>query len=226
MNTSLGLILVLGGTSTSGKTSIANYLKTKGYVCISLDEIFDEIRPDLTLNLYQDELMTQHPDRKEMIKRIKGYYFEGKKILVDEVFPTLLMKFFNPNKYNIKTILIYSGMDRLLINYHKRKFIDYRSIKSILAQFCQIYLVNDDKDGMIDTINKSEILKICHEDHKSFKNSGDLTSFVKNVNSKLGITSKNKYIHAREEYDLIINNCETVEKISTLILDFFANQKV
>lgn len=223
MQQSKALILILGGTSTSGKSSIGNYLKDKGFVCISLDDIFNEIRPDITLNLYQDELLTKHPDRKEMVKRIKSYYFEGKKILVDEVFPALIIKHFSPSKFNIKTVLIYSGIDRLLINFHKRKFKDYRSIRSILVQFTQLYQVTNDPDG-IDTISKSEITKICHEDHKSFKNSEDLTQFVKNVNNKLGITAKNKYIHARDEYDLVMNNCDTVEKISNLILNFFTNQ--
>ncbi len=213
------MILVLGGTSTSGKSSIARELSKHKFVVISLDQVYDEIRPDIRQNVFRSESEPKLAERKEMAKRAKKAYRNGSNVVIDEVYVDLLLPFLEPCP--VFTCLIYAPPSRLVENYKARKLSDYRSMRNVIIQFTQMYCkAPDGFVGEVDTVSKTDLHRMATCDKPSFDDKEDMLSFVTKIaqDMEIGISGKTRII-PRRGYDMIVINSGTAARSARMIYD-------
>ena len=216
------MILILGGTSTSGKSSISKELVSHGFVIVSLDEVFEETRPDLRYNLYSGDLDRCQHDRKEVVKRIKIEHKKGNNVVVDESYPKLLLPFLEG--YPITTCLIYTPLRKLVDNYNSRKHKDYRSMRCVLLQFASMYRKSM-TTKQLDSVVGREIYSAACCDKPSFTDKLEMTEFVRKIVDDIGIEKKRTPIVPRDSFDLIIFNDGLIDKCVKNIISYFSEKE-
>ena len=214
-------IIILDGTSSSGKSTIVKYLdskkKYKGigveYVDYKLKNKINEKYSDYLKNI-QNKYATISLGKinkqfwaSEMID--EGLKSGKKRIIIDTVDPQFYIDEINRRRLNdeLYIILLYTGINDLARNIESRRIEgDSRGI-FVFREFTERY-TKTNKDG-IDTVNRKKFNRILLDNFKYyFKNKEELDKFSINIFEKMGINDDNDHsIKVKDEikYDYLLN---------------------
>lgn len=204
--------ILLDGTSSSGKTSICDYYKEKGYVHIAFDNFWKEnskqIRSTLP-NEYAEPELVYKMNTTIMVSEAKKY----DKAIFDDVSQLVLDVTKNINDKKIYVIIVYTPLEDLVRNIdERRKKMDPRGLFA-LNQFIEKYEKTSDKDkewvskNMI--VNKKKFIEKLKEYLKyEFENESALINFAEDLFKKMEIDDDDDhFVKLRDKfyYDHIIN---------------------
>lgn len=198
------MIIILIGTSSSGKSSIGKKLQEYGFIYLSLDEVNKEIMNNKNINIYYDDLVKKQIHRRIIIKRTRDAYNENKNVVIDEMCYEEYLKKMSV-KYNIKKFLVYADLNRLKQNFYLRKTNDPRTITTIISHYSKFYTKATEEDPIIDRINKKMLIDLAKENKAAFKNYNDLKQFCDSIAEKMELNG-NSDITCRFDYDYAIIN--------------------
>ena len=194
---------VLEGTSSSGKSSIMNNFPKK-YKKISIDDFWKNWKDfwkDLKNKYYtkkeKDEIYYLHMEKKmaSQVKNQDNYIidminFRGGKPMI--------------NKYlskDIINILLYTNLTDLVHNVNKRNKSDPRG-KFVFKQFAKYFMVTNNIDESIDTINLKSFIKNLKKIKYEFESEKALKQFARDIFKSLDILkiSNSKDYHIKPRY--------------------------
>lgn len=237
---SLKSIIILDGTSSSGKSTIVKYLDSKKkYKAIGIEFINEELSKiiEKKYNDYLKNIPNEYAPigRREKYNKIwtSEVLNDGLKSengIIDTIFPKMFIDEINERGLNkqLYIILLYTGINNLARNIESRRIEgDFRPSLFVFNQFTERY-TKTDKDG-IDTVNRKKFKEILLENFKyEFKNKEELDKFSINIFEKMGINDDNDHsIKVRDDidikYDFLLNTVgksqEEIFKEAENILD-------
>lgn len=218
---------VLEGTSSSGKSSIMNKFPKK-YKKVSIDDpglITPDFWKDVKNKYYtkkeKDEIYYVHMEKKmaNQVKNQDNYIidtinFRGGKPMI--------------NKYlskDIINILLYTNLTDLVHNVNKRNKSDPRG-KFVFKQFAKYFMVTNNIDESIDTINLKSFIKNLKKIKYEFESERELKNFAKDIFKSLGISkisdSKDYHIKSRySKFDMILpTKNKSPTQLKNIIINF------
>ena len=222
---SSGKIILFDGTSSSGKTTISNYLKKDGYHHISFDDFaregfikfMTEIPNEYTSRAKREELrkLTQ---RKVMYEES----LKHEKVVFDDISQIILN--FIP-KEEIYIIVVYASPTALIRNILSRRATDPRGPSILMDQFAKRYVKTNDPGKSIDIINRNKLIEDLRSIKFEFESDEELIKYAHDVFSKMNIFDGDDHpITLREEYyyDYILNSSNNnldllFEELKTII---------
>ena len=204
-------IILLDGTSSSGKTSICNYFSAKGYKCLIGDDYFGgkHVKPiESEYENYIKDLSNEYFGKKtDTFRKLVASTMIDKAIesgngIIDAVILEPFIDVINERNLNdsFKIILLYTNLKDLVRNMEsRRKQGDSRGI-FVFKQFVKRY-EKSSSEG-IDTVNRSKFKKLLLDNLKyEFVGEEELIKFCNEIFEKLGITDDNDhYIKVRDDY--------------------------
>ena len=204
-------IILLDGTSSSGKTTIGKFYEKDGYKLIGIDDFpFDMLQKliykDLPLDEYVGaEKITKLISRKArslMISESKKY--SNLKIIFDDINQHLLDQL---DRKNIYIIIVYTPLDDLVQNILKRKSTDPRGI-FVFTQFAKKYVKTNSIDDSIDVVNRQKFVDSLKKIKYEFESENTLIEFANKIFFSMDISDDiDHYIKLRDtlQYDYIVN---------------------
>ena len=199
-------MFVLGGTSSSGKTSIASKFPKK-YKIISGDDYLKQIIP-----LVHKKIKNKYHTNEQwgnIAANVSGKYLADVASkhsnyvidIVDDCNP-YIMKFLPPK---CKLILVYTDLSDLVRNLKKR-FVDDPRGMFVFDQFVKCFVKTKNKKEAIDVVNVKFFIKDLNQMKYNFDNKKELESFAKRIFKKMDIIdNKNNYIKVRNKvYKFIV----------------------
>jgi len=197
------MLILITGTSSSGKTSIAKEFKR--YKKIHVDDYWDKAYvktySKLRNDYYNQELLDQvHYCEVRKMMSIDAKKF--KNIVIDDI-DTIILDYLPKST---KKVLIYTNLKDLTRNLIKRRKNEPRKF-FIYEQFSENYVVSNDKNDSIDTVDYYSFVKLLKKVKWNFNSEKDLNIFAKEILENMGIYDKKKhFIKVRDNfYDVIIN---------------------
>ena len=141
-----GSIIILYGTSSSGKTSISRELGT----------ILSGKWKVVGIDMFSNKTVSAN---SQMWKQVNKYISQDFNVVVDTVHTEFLTN--TKQNANIFTVLTYCAPNILAQHVAKRnkenKKHDHRDLKKVLNQFYNKYRITDNKKSSIDTLYKTNI---------------------------------------------------------------------
>lgn len=192
--------ILLVGTSSVGKSTIANLLRQKGYTKISVDDYWMneksstkalvQIEKDfMVLNQYTPNRQNYRYGKREFLTVIhKMMYDDAKnKDVVYDDFSFEIAKFYK-KRDDIFIVLMYSSPYQLIDNILNRRFVEPRD-RNVFNNFKSTYTLAQETDDYIDIINKREFINKLKEKLKhEFESETDLVNFANGFFEQIGIT--------------------------------------
>jgi len=209
------MIIILNGTSSSGKTSIIKLLPDNFY-----DGIYCEHTIKPPESLYKNKYYTKK-QRIDFFKYSQWKYYKSeiKKLnnfiidLVETNDQLGLKKYLSRN--NIKNVLLYTNLDNLIRNIDKRKNYEPSGL-FVFDQFTKIYTSTNNENEAIDIICLKDFIKNLRHIKYLFSNEKELITFAKKIFKKLNIKrlqiNKNYYIKSIYKYDIVLNSTNKTSK--------------
>jgi len=211
-------MILLDGTSSSGKTSISKFYETIGYTHIPVDNFTKQAR-----NIVQSELLLENEyiTGKDKWDKINNKYRElmadeaqkHKKVIFDDIDQTIL-NFIDRSKLYI--IVVYTTLSDLIRNIKARELTDPRGTKGIV-QYARKYIKTDNKDNSLDSVNRQEFIMMLKEMKYEFESEQNLIEFANKIFKDMDIEDDDDhYIMLRDtfKYDYIIKTTnKTKEEI-------------
>ena len=222
-------IIILDGTSSSGKSTIVKYFDSKKkYKAIGVEFIDEELSKVIKqkYNDYLKNIPNEYAPvgRREIYNKIwtsevLNDGLKAEKGIIDTIFPQMFIDEINKRGLNeqLYIILLYTSINDLARNLEsRRKEGDFRQLFFVFNEFTERYTKTDedgtDEDG-IDTVNRKKFNEILLDNFKyEFKNREELDKFSINIFEKMGINDDNDHlIKVRDEikYNYLLN---TVDK--------------
>jgi hypothetical protein len=219
--------IVLEGTSSSGKSSIVSKFPKK-YKKISVDDIYFEFE-------FLKDVKNKYYTKKEVDETINSYY---EKTLASRVKndDNYIIDMVNDrkgkpiiNKYlskDVINILLYTNLADLVYNINKRKNSNPRG-KFVFNQFAKYYMVTDNINKSIDTINLKSFIKNLKKMKYGFESEKALKKFAKDIFKSLGISkiSDTKDYHIKPRYSKFDMILPTKNKSPTQLKNIIINFK-
>ena len=237
-------IIILDGTSSSGKSTIAKLLDSKKkYKYIGNDYAEGELAK-IIQKKYNDYLKTIPNEyainyKRELLDQFWASEMindalEAEKGIIDTSSPQMFIDEINRRGLNdqLYIILLYTGINDLARNIESRRIEGEPRGTFVFRQFAERY-TKTNKDG-IDTVNRKKFNKILLDNFKyDFKNKEELDKFSIDVFEKMGITDdKDHLIKVKDkkiEYDYLLNTVgksqEEIFKEAENILDQLNDSK-
>ncbi len=224
---SIGTVIVLHGTGSSGKTSISKFLQKKLQNCISIS-IDDFFWPALIENGIKRKLIKKSMTREEQMhvvidhrallssdlqisKTFKDLYEEVQLLAQEHSFVILDVVFANKSEYYhfceamkdipFFSVLVYCSPIKLAEHVIHRntyeKIQENRDIFSHMKNFLKFYKKSNDPDTILDTISQQEVFKALEI----------VTAYAKQAHIKRSLTKeKMKMLHERFEQKFFNKN--------------------
>ena len=237
-------IIILDGTSSSGKSTIVKYFDSKKkYKAIGIEFIDEELSKVIKqkYNDYLKNIPNEYAPvgRREIYNKIwtsevLNDGLKAEKGIIDTIFPQMFIDEIKRRGLDEKlyTILLYTGINDLARNLEsRRKEGDFRQLFFVFNEFTERY-TKSDEDG-IDTVNRKKFNEILLDNFKyEFKNKEELDKFSINIFEKMGINDDNDhFIKVRDEieYNYLLNTVgksqEEIFKEAENILDQLNDSK-
>ena len=191
-------IILLDGTSSSGKTTIAKYFEEIGYKHISNDEYGKH--PFLQVMGSLPNQFISVTDKNKLIHdAVYDFMFtESKKydkVIFDDISQDIT-DYFNRDK--IFVIIVYASLDDLIRNIISRRSISYRGL-TVFNQFTKRYIKTDNEEKSIDMINRKDFIKSLQKMKYEFESGEKLIEFANMIFNKMEINDDNDhYIKLRD----------------------------
>ncbi len=219
--------IVLEGTSSSGKSSIVSQFP-KNYKKTGLDDIYLEKE-------FLKNLKNKYYTKKERNSMLDSYY---EKTLASRVknHENYIIDWVNlrdgepiTNKYlskDIKDILLYTNLADLVSNINKRNKSDPRG-KFVFKQFAKYYMVTDNINKSIDTINLKSFIKNLKKMKYEFESENALKQFARDIFKYLDISkiSNSKDYHIKPRYSKFDMILSTKNKSPTQLKNIILNHE-
>ena len=210
-------IILLDGTSSSGKSTICKFFDSE-YKCIGNDYADGELAKIIEKkhNEFKKTIPNEYTtvSRRELLDQfwasemIDDALKAGKGI-IDTSSPQMFIDEINRRGLNgqLYIILLYTGINDLARNIESRRLEGDPRGTFVFNQFAERY-TKTDKDG-IDTVNRKKFNKILLDNFKyDFKNKEELDKFSVDVFEQMGITNDKDHLKkVRDEvkYDYLLN---------------------
>jgi len=230
--------ILLDGTSSAGKSSIAKLLKnrTNDYMIISYDDYADNINTlykakiNVEKQLDPNQYMNQR-EKGDMINREirKMMYHDAneskKNIIYDEWNQDILNLY--QDKKDVFVIVIYASLETLIKNILKRRFTEPRN-RYVLKMYADRYVIDDTTSDPIDSINRNELIQALKNNLKyEFESEDTLIAYAKMIFATMGIDDDKQHnIRLRDEfrYDYMVktgnkNLEQVVDELSQFTTD-------
>lgn len=191
-----------GGTSSSGKSSIAKMFENVGYKIISVDDYWQKNNIRLMQLVDPNQYFTKEQNNK--LSRM-FMYEEGQRydlVVCDDVDQPLVSRYAEHNR-PLFVIIVYTSLKKLMSNILSRRLIDPRH-KFVFDQFADRYQSVDQTDNQsidyLDTVNRNTFIRNLKKYLKYlFKSEDDLVSFATDIFKKMGIDdNKTHFIKLRD----------------------------
>ena len=209
--------ILLDGTSSSGKSTICNYLKNKndGYECLIADDFMSKVMNKLmeSEDIYTKEGKINFINRTVSdIVMTKAQELNSNKIIIDDVQQSGYIYWLKKDIKNKKStlnendllyiILVYSDLSDIARNLVNRmKNGDPRGVVAF-DQFADKYIKSDDQNKNIGEVNRLAFKNILVKDFKNqFTSEENLNNFANNIFKRMDIDDdQNHYIKIRDNY--------------------------
>ena len=210
-------IILLDGTSSSGKSTICNFFKSE-YKCLITDDYWEGEKRKIIQKKHSDFKKTIPNEytigRRELFdqflaSKVIDDALKTGKAIIDTVSPQIFIDEINRRELNdqLYIILLYTSINDLARNIESRRLEGDPRGTFVFDQFAERY-TKTDKDG-IDTVNRKKFNKILLDNFKyDFKNKEELDKFSVDVFEKMGINDdKDHLIKVKDEvkYDYLLN---------------------
>jgi adenylate kinase family enzyme len=215
--------IILGGTSSSGKTTVSK-LFPKKYYRIGIDDVWQNngqiCWKDVKNRFYIEKNKHKILDDcayKLMVKKTKGHKNYVIDTIIFEGDPKRLLKLLPKS---VKYVLIYTDLSHLVRNMVSRKYKEHRGL-FVFNQFAKIYTKTNKKSEAVDKISLKMFIKKLHKIKYEFENEFELKKFARKIFSRMGIKdSKPHWIKTRYTgFDLILKTKgKTPKKLKNEIL--------
>jgi dephospho-CoA kinase len=200
-------IILLDGTSSSGKTTISELYKQQGYEHIQFDDYHQKGRISV-LKTLPNEYISQDALKKITLHEIHRLMFEESKkydkVIFDDIVQDIL-DFFDRKK--VYVIVVYTSLNDLINNMIARKSTSPRGL-FVFSQYAKRYVKLDSEKGSLDTINRKNFIENLKQLKSEFESESKLIEFATKIFSDMGIYDDYDYnIGLRETYqaDYIVN---------------------
>ncbi len=221
-------MILIDGTSSSGKTTISKYLNRKNYKSFHIDDYNNDKRINkIKIKLYK-KIQNKYGEYNKIrdieyniaVKYMVEDAIKSKRNIVFDISTQKeIIEYINKKykKNKLFIINLYTNLEGLIRNLKKRMIEgDRRSIR-IFYQFADRYVKTEISDkNKIDKINKRKFKKILSENLKyEFENKEELNKFCNDVFERMGIKdNKSYYIKLRDEYkyDYILNTSNKTKR--------------
>ena len=215
--------ILLDGTSASGKSTICDYLKSKGYNCLKGDNLLwsDEYSEyyGKEYNKLPNEFVT--PEfKKNMENFITGDYLyqkavEKSKSVIDWVIPDGIINSFNKNNKPLYIILVYASLSTLARNMISRKAKNDPRGTFVFEQYSKRF-TKTSKDKAIDTVNRKAFKKLLLDNFKmEFTGEKELDDFCNEIFKNMEIDDDEDHgVNVKEEDkpDYLLNTNDKTKK--------------
>lgn len=224
--------ILLDGTSSSGKSTICNFFKNKGFKCIKGDDLLQSNDYYTFYGKEYKKIPNEYVTpkfKKNMVKNISGKYLvesaiKNDKTIIDWIIPQHIIHHFQERKINLYVILVYANLSTLARNMISRKAENDPRRIFVFRQFSERFVKTDEEDKIIDTINRKTLKKILLDNFKmEFTGEKDLTEFCNKTFMTMNIEDdKDHGIKVRDEfkYNYLLNTNNKSKK------DIFQELKV
>lgn len=216
-------MILLEGTSSSGKTTIAKLLGQHGYFHIANDDYGKAGTIELMKTLPNDYISKDKLNVLGNYNVRKAMYSEAVKhnlVVFDDIESIITQ--FNPDIY---VIIVYASLHYLTRNILDRRFTDPRSI-NVYRQYARKY-VRTDGSNKIDTVNKPAFITMLKKMKYEFASEEELLAFADKIFLDMGIDDDQTYgitIRDQFKYDYLLNtNDKTPEQIVEEITGIIKN---
>lgn len=229
-----GKVIVIDGTSTSGKTSIVSELVkivNEPYVKVAIDDfVIEVIMEQKELQLPQEQFLEriwQASDR--MFDKIEQLAFNGQNVLVDTVLSgiegekELLHGLARLQNLNVMLILVYCPLNILAKRVYARNELaikenNLENLRSLVGvvRFADMYRPQrDEKEIIVGQISRQEIEVAYAAPITSSKEEQELYNKIKNnLISHFGLINKsNVNITPNIKYDFIVDSSKNSPKV-------------
>jgi len=198
-------MILLDGTSSSGKSTIAELFKTLDYYHIANDHYSQVMVNHIVYNNIKNEYVDMPTVRRiEQAKLMVDESKKHNKVIFDSIYQ-LITKFIDRDKLFI--IIVYAPLNDLIRNIISRQMTSPRGL-FVFNQYSKKYVKTDDISKSIDTVNRQKFVEILKTMKYEFKSENDLVDFANKIFKELGIEDDNDHhIKLRDEfaYDYILN---------------------
>lgn len=212
--------ILLDGTSSCGKTTLARLFEMKGgYHWICGDDGYGRKSTEILYSRLPNEYITK--ENKRALRR--DIFFElmvadgskHPKVIYDDISQDIL-KFID--RKNMFIVVIYTSLEDLVRNIDLRKTVEPRGV-FVFEQFSRRYVCVDNKDGKdgkdakdcrtVGTVNFASFVKALKNIKYEFESEESLVEFAKKIFGQMEITDydRDHHIKLRDEYvyDVIVN---------------------
>ena len=212
--------ILIDGTSSSGKTSLCEYLKKNNYNCIISANYINEMIQ--IKNNWLKTLLNDYITKNEIIK-LEDY--EQAKIMIkdavkndtailDTVNQSKFIEIFQEMKLNdrLLIIVIYTSLPNLIRNLESKRLEGVYIGLTPFIQFSERYIKTTEDNNKIDILNKINFINLLKNNLKyEFENEDMLLNFANNMFKKMNINDDlDHWINLRDEYkcDYLLNTNE------------------
>jgi len=211
-------IILLDGTSSSGKTTIGKLFEQHDYKHIISDDFCLPSIISVNRTLSNSYIDQKHRHQLISLELRRLVYLESKKydkVVIDDISQKIL-RFFDRDVIYI--IVMYASLDDLINNMISRQLTDPRSI-FIFTQYAKRYVATY-SDGL-DIINRKKFIKQLKKIKCEFESKAALIKFATNVFASMNIHDDDDHnVKLRDgyQYDYIVHTHEkTPDEIYTEI---------
>jgi dephospho-CoA kinase len=200
--------ILLDGTSSSGKSTLAKLCIDLGYEYIAVDNYsrkgYLEFMKNIDTSIY-------HPDDRKAIdsttrKMMFNEAIKHEFVIFDDN-EQEIAELYTKNHLNLYIIIIYASLNKLILNLLSRRTTEPRN-RYVFEDYARRYVKTDSESDAIDEINRASFIQNVKENLKYiFKSESDLNEYITNVCSKMDINDDDThFIKLRKEYrcDLLI----------------------
>jgi hypothetical protein len=223
------MIILIIGTSNAGKTTFLNSLKLhyKKINVVDPDEIFRQLQDKFNLPNKDIKLMTIN----EVYQSVKKIFIVDPKaiICIPDISIKYIAIFRDKDAYLITTIFFYTSIKKLIYNCTNRPISEgRRPLDGIINSIKELYLINEEKNNSILTIQYEDLIKAeekifnAEVNHYKINMKGHkykmpvYKSQAQKYAKMLGIPLNNDpvYLTPRyNNYDYVINSSQSFDKI-------------
>jgi adenylate kinase family enzyme len=191
-------IILLDGTSSSGKTTIGKLYEQHGYKHITGDDFHDQSLVEVIKKL-PNEYISQQSLQELRSYELRRLVFEEsqkyKKVVIDDINQKIL-QFFKRNEIYI--VVVYASLNDLINNIIRRKLIEPRGL-FVFTQYAKRYTKTDSKS--LDTVNRKDFTENLKQLKQEFESETELIKFATKIFADLGISDDdNHYIKLKDNY--------------------------
>lgn len=211
-------IILIYGTSSSGKSTICHYLNTRGYKCIEGDEFLDQAEKlkEIYFKTIPNKFMSQEKRDsiwdKMLSKAIVDSIKPKEKVVIDYIYSPILFEelFKKYGRKNIYIIEVYTDINTVGQNLERRrKEGDVGNAQAVFSQFAELYYKSEQKQFTLGTVNRKEFIEMLKKSFRyEFENEQEIQDFAIDIFVRMGIgDNKDHYIGLRNEFpiDLIFD---------------------